>query len=89
MADVGQTSSTANQEPPSRSTFLVHEILRRGQQEAANLLTDESEQTIATVLTLLPTAKAVALLPRFDAARRVAILKAVTPYQSEQWLHNQ
>jgi magnesium transporter len=30
-----------------------------------------------------------ALLPRFDAARRAAILKAVTPDQREQWLHNQ
>lgn len=89
MADADRTSSPVNQEPPSRSTVLVHEILRRGQQEAANLLADESEQTIATVLTLLPTAKAVALLPRFDAARRAAILKAVTPDQREQWLHNQ
>ena len=89
MADADQTSSTVNQEPPSRSTFLVQEILRRGQQEAANLLADESEQTIATVLALLPTAKAVALLPRFDAARRAAILAALTPGQREQWLHNQ
>src|SRR5439155_22824695 len=84
-----QASSTANQEPSSRSTFLVQEILRRGQQEAANLLADESEQTIATVLALLPTAKAVALLPRFDAVRRDAILRAVRPDQREQWLHNQ
>ena len=89
MADADQTSSTVNQEPPSRSTFLVQEILRRGQQETANLLADESEQTIVTVLPLLPPAKAVALLPRFDAARRAAILAALTPGQREQWLHNQ
>jgi len=89
VADADQTSSTVNQEPPSRSTFLVQEILRRGQQEAANLLADESEQTIVTVLALLPPAKAVALLPRFDAARRAAILAALTPGQREQWLHNQ
>jgi len=89
VADADQTSSTVNQEPPSRSTFLVQEILRRGQQEAANLLADESELTIVTVLALLPPAKAVALLPRFDAARRAAILTVLTPEQREQWLHNQ
>src|SRR5687768_1450174 len=83
------TSSTVNQEGPSRSTFLVEEILRQGPQETANLLADESEQTIAAVLTLLPTAKAVALLPRFDAARRAAVLKVLRPDQREAWLHNQ
>jgi magnesium transporter len=83
------TSFTVNQEGPSRPTFLVKEILRQGPQEAANLLADESEQTIAAVLTLLPTAKAVALLPRFDAARRAAVLKVLRPDQREAWLHDQ
>ncbi len=83
------TSSTVNQQATPRSTFLVEEILRHGPQEAANILADESEQTIAAVLTLLPPAKAVALLPRFDAARRAAVLKVLRPDQREAWLHNQ
>lgn len=88
MAD-DQTFSMASLEPQARFTFLVEETLRREPQEAANLLADQSEQMIATVLASLPTAKAMALLPRFDAARRAAILKTVTPGRREAWLHNQ
>lgn len=82
-------SSIAGQDASSRATVLIQEILRQEPQAAANRLADESAQTIAVVLTLLPTAKALALLPRFGAAQRAAILKAVTPEQREQWLHNQ
>ena len=89
MADLDQTLKAAAQESASRTMFLVREILRRGGPDAANLLANEPEQTVASVLTLLPKAKAMALLPRFDAARRAAILKAVTPEHREQWLHNQ
>jgi magnesium transporter len=87
MADLDLKA--AAQESASRTMYLVREILRRGGPDAANLLANEPEQTVASVLTLLPKAKAMALLPRFDAARRAAILKAVTPEHREQWLHNQ
>ena len=89
MAD-DQTFSKAiaSVEPQATLTFLVEEILRRGPQESANLLTDESEQMIATVLASLPIAKAMALLPRFDAEQRAAILKMVSPVQREAWLNN-
>lgn len=77
------------EEDSARVPKLVGEVFRHEPQEAVNLLSDESEQTIAEVLTLLPAGRALALLPHFDAARRTAVLKAVTPEQREQWLYNQ
>jgi magnesium transporter len=89
MVDADAISPNPDSEPASRSESLSKDILRRGPQEAAIILSRESEDTIATVLTLLPTAKAVALLPRFEAALRAAVLKAVTPEQRQQWLQNE
>lgn len=88
MADANQISSTPTQELPSRSALLVSEILRREPQEAEQLLSEEPASTIAAVLVALPTAKALALLPRFDATLRAAILKAASPEQRERWLYN-
>nr|MBI3612800.1 magnesium transporter [Nitrospirota bacterium] len=88
MASPDPASSPVNQEPSPRSALLVHELLRREPQEAEHLLSEESPSTIASVLAALPTAKALALLPRFDAALRSAILKAASPEQRERWLYN-
>jgi magnesium transporter len=88
MPDAGSGSFTAS-DPSSRAAALIQEIVRQEPQAAANRLSEESEQTIAVVLTLLPAAKAVALLPRLSATRRAEILKAVPPEQREQWLYNQ
>lgn len=89
MENLDETADAAHQDLSARAAVLIEEIGRQGQQETVNLLANESEQTIATVLTLLPTAKAIALLPRFEAARRAAILKAVTLNHRKQWLYNQ
>lgn len=88
MTDMSQTSSMA----PGRSAqagTLVEKLVRLEPQAAANLLASEPDPTIIDVLTALPTARAMALLPRLDFARRTRILKAVSPDQRERWLYNQ
>src|SRR5687767_11060740 len=89
MVDLHAISPSPDSELASRSKSLSQDILRRGPQEAAIMLARESPDSIARALTLLPTAKAVALLPRFDAALRAAVLKAVTAEQRQQWLQNE
>ncbi len=86
---VDSTSSSANQQQPPRSALLVHEILRCEPPEAALRLANESPETIASVLAELPTAKAVALLPRFEASLRATVLQSVGPEQRTRWLYNQ
>jgi len=88
MASPNQAAVPDGQES-AKTAALIREVVRREPQDAANLLLGESEPTIAAVLVRLPTAKALALLPRFSAERRVALLKAVPEAQREQWLHNQ
>lgn len=73
----------------AKTAELVNEILHRGLHEAWALLAKESDEIVASVLASLPTGKAVALLPRFDAVRRTAILKVATRKQREAWLYNQ
>ena len=73
----------------SQLNALALRVSRMEPQQAAAMMGEESEATIAAVLSLLPPAKAIALLPRFEAARRSAILSAATAEQRRQWLHNQ
>lgn len=89
MTEGNVTSVRAQQAPHTNVGSLAHELLRRGPQDASRLLADESPETIAAVFTSFPTAKVMALLPRFDADRRASILKAASPEQRERWLHNQ
>jgi hypothetical protein len=78
MAEMDRSSSVTPQ-PDSQSHVmrLAERILRGGPQEALHVLAEESPPTIASVLSALPAGKAVALLPRFEAAQREAILKSV------------
>ena len=73
----------------AKSSELVNKILHKGLHKAWALLAKESDEIVASVLASLPTGKAVALLPRFDAVRRTAILKLATLEQREAWLYNQ
>jgi magnesium transporter len=54
----------------------------------APLLAHESEETITSLLTLLPDVEAAALLPSLEAEQRRAILKAVSPAVRDRWLYN-
>ena len=81
-------ASPADQEGQTRAKTLIDEIRSRGLHGVAQLLSQESEPTIVTLLTLLPDGDAAALLPTLEAERRTAILKAVSPATRERWLHN-
>ena len=89
MADAATASALNDPAVQSRARILIDEILRRGPNDAVHLLVGESDVTIAAALTLLPAAKAAALLPRFEADHRTAILRAVSEEQRDRWLHNQ
>jgi magnesium transporter len=72
----------------ARIETLHAEVLTRGPQEAFELLEPETDDTIAKVLAAENPATADEILWEFPEARRLAILKAAPPEQSEQWARN-
>ena len=71
----------------SQLNVLALRVSRMEPQQAAAMVRNGSHDCGRSQF--LPPAKAIALLPRFEAARRSAILSAATAEQRRQWLHNQ
>jgi magnesium transporter len=67
---------------------LAQAVLHRGPYEAFELLTPESDETIAQVLALENPAIADEILWEFPEERRKAILAVASPEQREQWTRN-
>jgi len=88
MTQSDQDLSRAEQGPLSRARSLRDEIRSLGLHSVSQRLCDESEATIATLLTLLPDSAAAALLPTLEAERRTTVLSAVPSMISDRWLHN-
>jgi len=88
MTQSDQDLSRAEQGPLSRARSLRDEICSLGLHSVSQRLCDESEATIATLLTLLPDSAAAALLPTLEAERRTTVLSAVPSMISDRWLHN-
>lgn len=88
MKEMEQGASPAELESGVRARALVEEIRSRGLDRVAHLLGQESEATVATLLSLLPERDVVALLPTLEADRRTAILKSISPAKRDRWLRN-
>jgi Mg/Co/Ni transporter MgtE len=88
MKEMEQGASPAELESDVRARALLEEIRSRGLDRVAHLLAQESEATVATLLTLLPERDVAALLPTLEADRRTAILKSVSPKKRDRWLRN-
>lgn len=71
-----------------RADILLEKIHSQGLHRVSQRLAAESETTIARLLTLLPDADAMALLPTLEAERRKAVLHAVPSQSRDRWLHN-
>ncbi len=80
----------ANQSADQASPFikLSEAIAKRGEREAAELLTHESDPTIASVLAEQNPGTADAILWAFSDPRRQSVLEAAPPEYREQWQRN-
>lgn len=90
MAASVDPSSEAATSPIDRAhvEHLVTEITHQGPYEACELLSKETDATIALVLTNENPAIADEILWVFDEERRARILAAAAPEQREQWSKN-
>ncbi len=67
---------------------LGDRLSRRGHQEGARLLRDESDATVAAVLGAAPPALAVATLWALPEAKRERVLRSAQPLRRQQWIRN-
>lgn len=87
-AEVEAPKNTVSPGEAARIDELVATITHQGPYEACELLSAESDSTIARVLTAENPAIADEILWVFDEERRTAILAAAAPEQREQWSRN-
>ena len=71
-----------------RIRTLTQEASRQAPQDTLHLLSAEPDDVVAAVLVELHPPQVLALLPRFDAGRRAAILQAAPPEHRLHWLRN-